>query len=97
MVLVSTLRFELRNDGVKDRFRSLCPDERFDKKRVYYAGRYYQMLLREENLGQEYSMANEDHRQIVMQIFNKKMAQQTLEHIIQDYKLYKKGYLENHR
>ena len=81
--------------NIKDRFRNLCPDERFDKKRLYYAGRYYQMLLAEEKLGQEYSMSNDQHRQMVEQIFNRQMNRQTLEHMIQDYKLYKKGYLEN--
>ena len=81
--------------NIKDRFRNLCPDERFDKKRLYYAGRYYQMFLKEENLGQEYSMSNSDHRQIIEQIFNQKFNIQTLNRMIQDYKLYKKGYLEN--
>lgn len=83
--------------NIKDRFKDLCPDERFDKRRLYYAGRYNQMLLNEENIDCEYSINNSEHRQIIQQIFNRQFQQSTLERVMTEYKLYKKGYLENFR
>lgn len=69
-------------------------DERFAKKRVYYSGRYADMIKSETELGKEFSGSDLESCKIISKIFNSNLSHNQVAHILREYAVYKQGYLE---
>lgn len=78
-------------------FQSISHDPRFDKKRVYNAGRYYQLLQEEQDSGNIFVSGDKWTQDTIDKVFNfkKKVDIQVYTRILRDYRLYKMGYIEN--
>lgn len=80
--------------NIRQKFAQACGDERFTKKKVYYSGRYNQMLKEEYKFGDEFSASDKESCEIINRIFNKKLSFTKTSDIIRYYKTYKKTYLD---
>lgn len=69
-------------------------DERFAKKRVYYSGRYAEMIKFETELGKEFSGSDSESCKIISKIFNSDMNYNQIAHILREYAVFKQGYLK---
>lgn len=76
-------------------FQSISHDIRFDKKRVYNAGRYYEMLQIEQDSGDLFAGNDEWTESVILKVFNKEFTLQTRNMILRNYRIYKQGYIEN--
>lgn len=76
------------------KFVDNCEDERFAKKRVYYSGRYAEMIKFETELGKEFSASDKESCKIINKIFNSNLSHNQVAHILREYVVYKQGYLE---
>lgn len=76
-------------------FQNISHDVRFDKKRVYNAGRYFQLLQEEQDSGNIFVGSDKWTQSIINKVFNfkKQVDIQIYVRILRDYRLYKMGYL----
>lgn len=81
--------------NIKSIFQKINLDKRFEKKRVYNAGRYCEMLKIEQGSGKLFSGSNKWTQDIINRLFNKQCTVQLCNIILRSYRLYKQGYLEN--
>lgn len=81
--------------NIRTSFQSISHDIRFDKKRVYNAGRYYEMLQIEQDSGDLFMGNDEWTESVIAKVFNKEFTLQTRNMILRNYRLYKQGYIEN--
>ena len=81
--------------NIKTAFQSISHDIRFDKKRVYNAGRYYEMLQIEQDSGDLFMGNDEWTESVIEKVFNKEFSLQARNMILRNYRLYKQGYIEN--
>ncbi len=79
--------------NIRQRFIRDCEDTRFEKKRVYYAGRYFEMTRAESELGRDFSSADSESCEMVRQIFNNaNMSSAVICSTLREYRAYKRGY-----
>ncbi len=79
--------------NVKLKFLQSSEDVRFEKKRVYYAGRYYAMLQAEQQLGREFSSADEESCKIMRDILGKDVTINIIFNTLREYRVYKEEYI----
>lgn len=82
--------------NARAQFQSISHDNRFDKKRVYNAGRYFQMLQEEQDSGNVFVCGDKWTQDVINKVFNFKNQTdiQIYVRILRDYRLYKMGYIE---
>lgn len=82
--------------NARAQFQSISHDNRFDKKRVYNAGRYFQMLKEEQDSGNVFACGDKWTQDVINKVFNFKNQTdiQIYVRILRDYRLYKMGYIE---
>lgn len=71
-----------------------CGDKRFAKKRVYYSGRYNEMLKNETYLNKEFTVSDLETREIISKIFNSDLSLSKIDRILREYVVFKREYLE---
>lgn len=79
--------------NVRQKLINACGDKRLSKKKIYYAGRYYQMFKEEFKLGTEFSASDEKSCEIINRIFNTELSYTQTTALLRDYKVYKQAYL----
>lgn len=80
--------------NIRQRFVNACGDKRFSKKKVYYSGRYNQMLKAEYEFEDEFSASDKESCEIISKIFNDNLSHPQTASILRDYKLYKQAYMD---
>ncbi len=81
--------------NIKLKFLQGCEDLRFEKRRVYYSGRYFQMFKSESELGREFSASDAESCEIIQTIFNNnEMSPAIIATTLREYRVYKAEYLE---
>ncbi len=80
--------------NIRQKFIQACSDERFEKRRVFYAGRYAEMVKAETKLGRELSASDTASCEMIQKIFNEEMTFNTISYTIREYRVYKEGYIE---
>lgn len=81
--------------NIKCNFQGSSIDKRFEKKRLYRSGRFYEMLCAEKEFGQEYISTDKKSQAVIDRIFNYKDQVQVQRYvcIIREYRLYKSEYI----
>lgn len=80
--------------NIRQKFITLCEDERFAKKRVYYSGRYAEMFKFEMEMNREYSGTDSESVKAISKIFNSEMTYNQISSLLREYAVFKKGYIE---
>lgn len=80
--------------NIRQKFLQACEDERFEKRRVFYAGRYVEMIKAENKLGRELSASDTESCEIIQKLFNDEMTFNTLSYTVREYKVFKEGYID---
>jgi hypothetical protein len=75
----------------KHKFVNSCGDERFAKKRVYYSGRYFELIKLEQKLNIELDIKNAELMYDIMPELKCKESQ-AVTRMLRDYALFKVGY-----
>lgn len=81
--------------NIRLKFLQGCEDSRFEKRRVYYSGRYFQMFKAESELGREFSASDAESYKIIQKIFvDDEKSTDVIASILREYRVYKANYLE---
>lgn len=81
--------------NIRQKFITLCEDERFAKKRVYYSGRYAEMFKFEMKMNREYSGSDSESVKAISKIFNAdEMTYNQISSLLREYAVFKKDYIE---
>ena len=81
--------------NIRQKFITLCEDERFAKKRIYYSGRYAEMYKTEMEINIEYSGTDLESVKVIRKIFNnEEMTYNQIANLLREYAVFKKDYIE---
>lgn len=80
--------------NIRQKFITLCEDERFSKKRIYYSGRYVEMFKFEMKMNREYSGTDSESVRAISKIFNSEMTYNQISSLLREYAVFKKGCIE---